>query len=150
MKKLHTLLCVVCMTILGGFLASLQPTEMKANSYNTISAAPVLSWSPNGVKLPLDLQLDLENKYNKPNEVVIHDTVYQDRIIYKNSKRKGKSTSPRALEKRSVGSTPAINADTLVQKKVDVDREKHTTDSVGPPKGSITLIIDGKVVYNRE
>jgi hypothetical protein len=67
------------MTILGGFLASLQPTEMKANSYNTISAAPVLSWSPNGVKLPLDLQLDLENKYNKPNEVVnIHVTHFAD------------------------------------------------------------------------
>ncbi len=148
MKKLHTLLCIVCMTVLGGFLANLQPSTALADSYNTISAAPVLSWTPNGVKLPLDLQLDLENKYNEPKEV-IHDTVWKEKPIYVKAKRKAKSTLPRTQAKRNGDSIPAILSDTPVPITVDVDREEHTTDTIGPPKVSVILIVDGKEVYKR-
>lgn len=150
MKKLHTLLCCICMAIAGGFLAVLQPSEANASSsYNTISAAvPTLNWAPNVGQLPLDLQLDLEKKYEKPPEV-IHDTIYDTKIVYVKSKRKAKSTLPYAQVQRSGDSTPAAIPDTPVVEKVDVDREEHTTDSIGPPKASVILIVDGKEVYKR-
>lgn len=125
----------------------LQPEARPA--YNTISAAvPTLNWGPNIGKLPLDLQLDLEKKYEKPPEV-IHDTIYDTKIVYVKSKRKAKSTLPYAQVQRKGDSIPAAIPDTPVMEKVDVDREEHTTDTIGPPKASIILIIDGKEVYKR-
>ncbi len=152
MKKLHTLVCVVCMTLLGGFLASVSKNEAKANSYNTISAAPVLHLSPQGIQLPLDLQLDLEKKYNrdKPTEV-IHDTVYVDTPNPKKGasiKRKKKSTASYAGSKRKGDSIPAFIPD-VPMPDVDVGREENTTDTIGTPKVSIILIVDGKEVYKR-
>lgn len=152
MKKLHTLLCVVCMTILGGFIASLKNNEVQASSYNTISAAPVLHLSPQGMKLPLDLQLDLEKKYKSDETVkVIHDTVYANSPNPKKGgivKRKRKSTPPYAGLKRNGDSIPAIEPD-VPKIIVDVGREENTTDTIGAPKASIILIVDGKEVYKR-
>ena len=138
------------MAIVGGFLALMQPSEANASSpYNTISAAtPALNWGPNVGKLPLDLQLDLEKKYDKPPEV-IHDTIYDTKIVYVKSKRKAKSTLPYAQAQRKGDSTPAAIPDTPVMEKVDAAREEHTADTIGPPKASIILIIDGKEVYKR-
>ena len=152
MKKLHTLLCVVCMTLLGGFIASLKNNEVKASPYDTISAAPVLHLSPQGIQLPLDLQLDLEKKYKSDETIkVIHDTVYADSPNPKKGgtvKRKRKSTPPYARLKRNGDSIPAIKPD-VPKIIVDVGREENTTDTIGAPKASVILIVDGKEVYRR-
>lgn len=125
--------------------------ESVSTSYKTANAAPVLNWAP-GVTYPLDLRLTAENEYKKDDtkeQIVIRDTVYKDKIVYKYRTRKLSSTMARVESKRQCNSTPAIMPDTIPCKDVDVGREENPTDTIGPPKESIILIVDGKEVYKR-
>ena len=153
MKKFHTFLCCFFMAIAGiGFAIGTSEPSSSYSDYKTLSAAPVLNWGP-VANLPLDLKLDLEKKYtgNDAKELkVVHDTVYKDSIVYKYRTRVVKSTIPRAEAKRLGDSIPAINPDDFIAKEVDVGREEHPTDTIGPPKESIILTVDGEVVYKRQ
>lgn len=152
MKKFSAFLCSFFMALAGiGFaIGTSEPSN--SVSYKTLNAAPVLHWAPNAT-LPLDLKLDLEKKYTNGNDTkeleVIHDTIYKDKIVYKYRTRKVSSTIPRAEAKRLGDSIPAIIPDTFVA-DVDVGREEHPTDTIGPPKESITLTVGGEVVYKRQ
>lgn len=152
MKKFSAFLCSFFMALAGiGFaIGTSEPSN--SVSYKTLNAAPVLHWAPNAT-LPLDLKLDLEKKYTNGNDTkeleVIHDTIYKDKIVYKYRTRKVSSTIPRAEAKRLGDSIPAIIPDTFVA-DVDVGREEHPTDTIGPPKESIILTVGGEVVYKRQ
>lgn len=152
MKKFSAFLCSFFMALAGiGFaIGTSEPSN--SVSYKTLNAAPVLHWAPNAT-LPLDLKLDLEKKYTNGNDTkeleVIHDTIYKDKIVYKYRTRKVSSTIPRAEAKRLGDSIPAIIPDTPVA-DVDVGREEHPTDTIGPPKESIILTVGGEVVYKRQ
>ena len=56
----------------------------------------------------------------------------------------------RVESKRQCNSIPAIMPDTIPYKDVDVGREENPTDTIGPPKESIILIVDGEEVYKRK
>jgi hypothetical protein len=125
--------------------------ESVSTSYKTANAAPVLNWAP-GVTYPLDLRLTAENEYKKDSteeQIVVHDTIHHDRIVYRYRTRRATSTMPRVESKRQCDSIPAIMPDTIPYKNVDVGREENPTDTVGPPKESIILIVDGEEVYKR-
>ena len=152
MKKFSAFLCSFFMALAGiGFaIGTSEPSN--SVSYKTLNAAPVLHWAPNAT-LPLDLKLDLEKKYTNGSDTkelkVVHDTIYKDSIVYKYRTRVVKSTIPRVEAKRLGDSIPAINPDEFIAKEVDVGREKYTTDTIGPPKASIILTVDGEEVYKR-
>lgn len=162
MKKFSAFLCSFFMALAGiGFaIGTSEPSN--SVSYKTLNAAPVLHWAPNAT-LPLDLKLDLEKKYTNSNDTkelevihdtiykdkIVHDTIYKDKIVYKYRTRKVSSTIPRAEAKRLGDSIPAIIPDTFVA-DVDVGREEHPTDTIGPPKESIILTVGGEVVYKRQ
>lgn len=154
MRTLTTIICALCFAVAGTSLAltNYNPTD---NSYNTASAALIPKWDVSNIHksglLPLDLQLDLEKKY-KENHVcepeIVHDTVYVEQKVKYKRKRVDSSTIPRAVDKRLGDSIPAILPDTLLN-SVDTVREEYTVDTIGPPKVSIILIVDGKEVYKR-
>ena len=151
MKKINTFLCCFFMALCGiGFAIGVN-NESVSTSYKTANAAPVLNWAP-GVTYPLDLRLKAENEYKKDSteeQIVVHDTIHHDRIVYRYCTRKATSTMPRVESKRQCDSIPAIMPDTIPYKNVDVGREENPTDTIGPPKGSIILVVDGKEVYKR-
>ncbi len=151
MKQINTFLCCFFMALAGiGFAIGVN-NESVSTSYKTANAAPVLNWAP-GVTYPLDLRLTAENEYKKDDakeQIVIRDTIYKDKIVYKYRTRKSLSTMARVESKRQCNSTPAIMPDTIPCKDVDVGREENPTDTIGPPKESIILIVDGEEVYKR-
>lgn len=151
MKQINTFLCCFFMALCGiGFAIGVN-NESVSTSYKTANAAPVLNWAP-GVTYPLDLRLKAENEYKKDSteeQIVVHDTIHHDRIVYRYRTRRATSTVPRVESKRQCDSIPAIMPDTIPYKNVDVGREENPTDTIGPPKESIILIVDGKEVYKR-
>lgn len=152
MKQINTFLCCFFMALCGiGFAIGVNNESVSA-SYKTANAAPVLNWAP-GVTYPLDLRLTAENEYKSKNDTnelkVIRDTIYKDKIVYKYRTRKSSSAMARVESKRQCNSTPAIMPDTIPYKNVDVGREENPTDTIGPPKESIILIVDGEEVYKR-
>lgn len=151
MKQINTFLCCFFMALAGiGFAIGVN-NESVSTSYKTANAAPAPNWAP-GVTYPLDLRLTAENEYKKDDAKepkVIRDTIYKDKIVYKYRTRKSSSTMARVESKRQCNSTPAIMPDTIPYKDVDVGREENPTDTIGPPKESIILIVDGEEVYKR-
>lgn len=152
MKQINTFLCCFFMALCGiGFAIGVN-NESVSPSYKTANAAQPLHWAPS-VTYPLDLRLTAENEYKSKNDTnelkVIRDTVYKDKIVYKYRTRKSSSTMARVESKRQCDSIPAIMPDTIPCKDVDVGREENPTDTIGPPKESIILIVDGKKVYKR-
>ena len=151
MKQINTFLCCFFMALAGiGFAIGVN-NESVSTSYKTANAAPAPNWAP-GVTYPLDLRLTAENEYKKDDAKepkVIRDTIYKDKIVYKYRTRKSSSTMARVESKRQCNSIPAIMPDTIPYKDVDVGREENPTDTIGPPKESIILIVDGEEVYKR-
>lgn len=151
MKQINTFLCCFFMALCGiGFAIGVN-NESVSTSYKTANAAPVLNWAP-GVTYPLDLRLTAENEYKKDSteeQIVVHDTIHHDRIVYRYRTRRATSTMPRVESKRQCDSIPAIMPDTIPCKDVDVGREENPTDTIGPSKESIILIVDGEEVYKR-
>ena len=151
MKQINTFLCCFFMALAGiGFAIGIG-NESVDSGYKTMNAAQPLHWAPS-VTYPLDLRLTAENEYKKDDAKepkVIRDTIYKDKIVYKYRTRKSSSTMARVESKRQCNSIPAIMPDTIPYKDVDVGREENPTDTIGPPKESIILIVDGEEVYKR-
>ena len=150
MKYVTTILCTLAFLIAGISLAVQDNNNSSVFRHQTISAATVPSYSL--PELPLDLQLDLKNKYKETDTVYVtqpNDTVFVEKIKWVKSKHKAEHITARAALKRQGLDIPASEPDSVVQNKVCGDREEYTPDSIGPPKASIILIVDDKEVYKR-
>lgn len=155
MRPLLTILCTLAFAISGISLAISEKEHASSASYKTMRAATLSQTTlpvilPDLSKLPLDVQADLEKKYKKTDTVYVpQEFVVLNKSKVNNQKLKGKRTPPRATKKRLGDSIPAAIPDTLVKNQVCGAREENTPDSIGPPKGSICLTVDGEVVYKR-
>ena len=151
MKPILTFLCALCFGVVGISLAiTSNNNRILSNKQNTISASTV----PNIQlpKLPLDLQLDLEKKYIKT------DTVYIPQELVVVGKTESKSLTNRHKSKHALANaatsrqslrSPACEPDTVVKNQACGVREEYTPDTIGPPKESIILVVDGEEVYKR-
>ena len=150
MKYVTTILCTLAFLIAGISLAVQDNNNSPVFRHQTISAATVPSYSL--PELPLDLQLDLKNKYKETDTVYVtqpNDTVFVEKIKWVKSKHKAEHITARAALKRQGLDIPASEPDSVVQNKVCGDREEYTPDTIGPPKASIILTVDGEEVYKR-
>lgn len=144
MRYITTILCAIAFAIAGISLATME-NKVTMQKHMTISAATVPDCRI--YDLPLDLQLDLKNKYNKTDTVYIpSDTVFVEKQIARKCTRK--HIGAYAAIKRQGLSIPAPEPDSIVN-NICVVREEKTTDSIGPPKASIILTVDGEEVYKR-
>lgn len=148
MKYLTTILCALAFAIAGISLA-VQDEKPSGVSFmhQTISAATVPSY--NLPEFPLDLRLDMEKKYKKTDTVYSShtDTVFVEKVVWR--KQKPAYIAARAAIKRQGLDTPAMEPDEIVKGPMYGDREEHTPDTIGPPKASIILTVDGEEVYKR-
>lgn len=150
MRYITTILCTLAFLIAGISLAVQDKNNSPVFKRQTISAATVPAYSLPG--LPLDLQLDLKNKYKTTDTVYVtqpSDTVFVEKVRWVKSKQTAKHTMARAALKRQGLDIPASEPDSVVKYKVCGDREEYAPDSIGPPKASIILIVDDKEVYKR-
>ena len=148
MRYITTILCTLAFLVAGISLAVQDNNSSPVFKHQTISAATVPNYSLPG--LPLDLQLDLKNKYKETDTVYMpSDTVFVEKIKWVKSKRKAEHITARAALKRQGLDIPASEPDVLVKNKVCGDREEYTPDTIGPPKASIILTVDGEEVYKR-
>ena len=151
MKQFTTIICSILFAVAGIGLGIYNPlTDKATDSYKSASAAPVLNWASNKYgRLPLDLQLSLEKDTtcetcNKIDTVYKDSIVYRDRIKYVPMPKKA-----RAAEKRLGDSIPVILPDPPVVNDFGAGREENPADTIGPPKASIILTVDGEEVYKR-
>ena len=150
MRYITTILCTLAFLVAGISLAVQDKNNSPVFKHQTISAATVPEYSLPG--LPLDLQLDLKNKYKTTDTVYVtqpSDTVFVEKIKWVKSKHKAEHTTARAALKRQGLDIPASEPDELARNNVCGDREEYTPDTIGPPKASIILIVDDKEVYKR-
>ena len=150
MKYAMTILCAMAFCIAGACLAFTEKNRSSSSFHGATISAATLPINMSDVKLPLDLQLDLEKKYTKV------DTVYTPmEIICVSSSKVNKPKHKRAhtlayaAAKREGQSIPAPEPDPPVKNQVCGDREENTPDTIGPPKASIILTVDGEEVYRR-
>jgi hypothetical protein len=120
----------------------------------------MIAWHPSTQgRLPLDLQLSLE-KDTTCHECKIEkvrDTIRIDSVVYKyKTKYVPMPEKARATAKRDGDSIPAILPDAPVElpdspivSHFGAGREENPADTIGPPKESIILIVDGEEVYKR-
>lgn len=133
-----TILCAIAFAIAGVGLAIKDYHDGPGYGQNTISAATL----PQYVRptLPLDLQLDLEKKYSKT------DTVYvPESIVFVKERSRGKPKVRSAHTRKST----VVDTMSIMKNKVCGDREEYAPDTIGPPKESIILVVDGEEVYKR-
>lgn len=150
MRYITTILCALAFAIAGISLALQDNGQSEAFKHQTISAATVPNYSL--PELPLDLRLDMEKKYKTTDTVFVKqpsDTVFVEKVKWVKPKHTAKHTEPRAALKRQGLDIPASEPDDIVRSKVCGDREEHTPDTIGPPKASIILTVDGEEVYKR-
>lgn len=147
MKPILTFLTALAFAIAGISLAVKDNNDRVSFRQNTIAASTLPNWMP---KMPLDLQLDMEKKYTKT------DTVYvpQEILVVSDTvpKYKPKSRSARTRKSTSMRRnlrSPAVEPDSIVKNQVRKVREEQTLDTIGLPKESIILVVDGKEVYKR-
>lgn len=154
MKYFTTIVCSILFAVAGIGLGLYNPlTDTATNSYKSASAAPVIAWHPNMQgRLPLDLQLSLEKDTtcHECKVTEVHDTIYQDSIVYRYKiKHVPMPEKARATAKRLGDSIPAVLPDAPVVNNFGAGREENPADTIGPPKESIILIVDGEEVYKR-
>lgn len=141
--------------IAGAGLAMVKFGDMPQN---TIAAATTPDYRPVpvivGDSLPLDIQLDLDKRASKSratpkDSINIIDSVrYITKVKWKTRYRHG----PHISHDGTGNEMAAITPDSLSPKPVNydmVDRKENTTDTIGAPKASIILTVDGKEVYKR-
>ena len=141
--------------IAGAGLAMVKFNDMPQN---TIAAANVPDYRPVpvivGDSLPLDIQLDLDKKASKSratpkDSINIIDSVrYITKVKWKTRYRHG----PHISHDGTGNEMAAVNPDSMSRMPVNhdmVDRTENTTDTIGAPKASIILTVDGKEVYKR-
>ena len=155
MKRFTTILCCLLLMIGGAGLAI---SRINSLPQNTIAAANMPYDRPVGMRvsnaLPLDIQLSLDKKASKSratpkDSVNIIDSVrYITKVRWKTRYRHGPHISHDGTGNELASVTP----DSLSKKPVNidmVDRTENTTDTIGAPKASIILTVDGKEVYKR-
>jgi hypothetical protein len=148
MRYITTILCALAFLGAGISLALQDNSQSEVFKHQTISAATVPNYSL--PELPLDLRLDMEKKYKTTDTVYIpSDTIFVEKVKWVKSKHKAEHTTARAALKRQGLDIPASEPDDIVKSKVCGDREEHTPDTIGLPKSSITLVVDGEEVYKR-
>ena len=151
MKLVTTIICSLLFAIAGWSLAEVENNEMSVRKHQTLSAATLPDYRalplPSITQPIVERQNKTEKEYVPLEIVVVKDTSQAPRV--KNLVYKKKRTSARATIKRQGLSTPAIIPDSIVNNKVRGVREEYTPDTIGPPKGSICLTVDGEVVYKR-
>lgn len=150
MKYITTILCCLAFAVCGVGLA-ISEKNAAGISHPSVSAATIPYYT--FPKLPLDVQLDLDKKYKSDPEPPIRDTVFikgKEIIKYKYKTKyvPAPDTGSTAVKPDSPNIPVEIELG-AVKNKAGVVREEQTTDSVGPPKESIILLVDGKEVYKR-
>lgn len=154
MRYFTTIVCSILFAVAGIGLGLYNPlTDMATNSYKSASAAPILAWHPGMQgRLPLDLQLSLEKDTtcHECKVTEVHDTVSIDSVVYRyKTKYVPMPEKARATAKRLGDSIPAVLPDAPVVNNFGAGREENPADTIGPPKESIILIVDGEEVYKR-
>lgn len=151
MKLVTTIICSLLFALAGWSLAEVENNEMSMHKHQTLNAATMPDYRalplPSIAQPIVERQNKTEKEYVPLEIVVVKDTSQAPRV--KNLVHKKKRTSARATIKRQGLSTPAIIPDSIVNNKVRGVREEYTPDTVGPPKASICLTVDGEVVYKR-
>ena len=145
MKYVMTIICAIAFAFAGVKIASINKSNSVSYRGQAMYAAPVQKF--NLPELPLDVQLDLKSKYSTHDTVYIKsgkDTVFVDRIV----KPKRRRMIARAEAKRHGLSIPAPEPDDSVR-IICTGREEKPVDTIGPPKESIILVVDGEEVYKR-
>lgn len=147
MKYITTILCALAFAISGISLA-LSDNNKSIGFHQTINAATVPQYNVLP-RLQLDAQPKLSNEYNKRDTIYQTDTLYlKCKTIYK-TKYLSAPMQPDAIAEQLKPDTPLGTTDVPIYQDVGVVREEQTTDSIGPPEGSIILIVDGEEVYKR-
>ena len=147
MKHVMTILCAIAFAVAGIGLGLSESKQSTSYGQNALHASTLPNYGM--PKLPLDLQLDLEKKYTKV------DTVYvpADTVFIKVKQRvKPKVRIAHTRKSASIRQNlrnPAVEPDPIVKNKVCGDREEYSPDTIGPPKESIILVVDGEEVYKR-
>ena len=154
MRYFTTIVCSILFAVAGIGLGLYNPlTDNASNSYKSASAAPVIAWHPGMQgRLPLDLQLSLEKDTtcHECKVTEVHDTVRIDSVVYRyKTKYVPMPEKARAAAKRDGDSIPAILPDAPVVNNFGAGREENPADTIGPPKESSILIVDGEEVYKR-
>ena len=151
MKLVTTIICSLLFALAGWSLAEVENNEMSMRKHQTLNAATLPDYRalplPSIAQPIVERQNKTEKEYVPLEIVVVKDTSQAPRV--KNLVHKKKRTSARATIKRQGLSTPAIIPDSIVNNQVRGVREEYTPDTIGPPKGSICLTVDGEVVYKR-
>ena len=147
MKFVMTVLCSFAFAIAGICLAIQSNSSGSGYNQNAIHASTVTI--PKLPQLPLDLQLDMEKKYSKTDTVYLPtDTVYVTKTRWVKPKVRSAHTRESASIRQNLRN-PAVEPDPIVKNKVCGDREEYSPDTIGPPKESIILVVDGEEVYKR-
>ena len=150
MRYMTTILCTLAFLVAGISLAVQDNNNSPVFNHQTISAATVPMYSL--PELPLDLRLDMEKKYKTTDTVYVtqpSDTVFVEKVKWVKLKHNAEHTTARAALKRQGLDIPASEPDSIVKNKVCGDREEYAPDTIGPPKVSIILTVDGEEVYKR-
>lgn len=158
MKPITTVFCCICLMITGAFLALHRSDTRKYNQIHAEQPAQFMWNVPKGNVLPLDLQLDLEQRQTsnvtpKDSINIIDSVRYVDKvrwkIRYKNEDANDR-TSARVIGKH----LDAVNPDSLAKYPINEctpEREEQPGEVVGVPKTpSVQLTIDGNVVYSTD
>lgn len=148
MKYITSVICAIAFAVAGMFLADMQLTSSQTSGYKTLRAATVET----PVVFP-----SLPNAQMSVIRDTVRDTIFcgqeimviKDKSKVHNKMPKGMRTPQRAAVKRKGYNTPVVKPDSTVQNQVCEVREEHTSDTIGPPKTSIILVVDGKEVYKR-
>lgn len=148
MKRMTTILCCFMFMCAGAFLAL---DKFEVPGYKTALASPAIQYPLLG-KLPLDLQLDLEKRH-KADTVFMRDTVYKDTGSVVSTTKyvkvpQRKHTTDTLIEVMPI---PGPIHSVLVNNSSAGDREEYTPVVLPSPKRrSVSLTVDGRVVYSTE
>lgn len=133
------------MFMLGGAFLALK--DFKMPGHQTALASPTIQYPLLG-KLPLDLQLDLE-KRQKTDTVHITDTVTKTVTNTKYVKVPQRKHTTDTLYQPMLIPEPPHSV--LVNNSIAGDREEYTpVELIGSKSSSVTLTVDGHVVYSTE
>lgn len=135
------LLSCIALAVFGGTIG-----YMSKPAANALESPAVITQYVDKADLPLDLRLDLAK--TQPKDSVPNFTIEvsaqkpKEKVVYKYKTRTVRvpvepDTLPTIGDVKDSLATPGV-------------REEHTPDSIGHPKSSIILTVDGEEVYKRE
>ena len=155
MKRLTTIILAVAFMVAGIAAAFMDfnPPSNKTMMAATVTPT-VFKWDLNKTRLPLDLQLDLDNRLSHESSTVdtvrVTDTLYIDKIKWKT---RYKTLAARTTAREDGEHLAPVTPDSMPTAPPNLctpDREEQPGDygahSKWPP---IQLTVDGEVVYSR-